>query len=97
MSVRSPGRIRVHLAHALETAMPHVSVDPTELYEAKGHYRTSPIVCYRWEGLGRLRELPNVIVAMYSYSTMGDCVRRGVDCVFQNTTSVDVYPKGKSK
>lgn len=95
-NARTPGRVRIRLAELLEAAMPQLTVNPVDLYDARGSYRTSARAdAPRWEGYARLKELPNVVVSLRSYSTMESCVRHGVDCSFDGRAHVDVEAKEK--
>lgn len=78
--------------------MPDIQVDPSELYPVKGWHRTSRHILndtYRWEGFGSLRALPGVRVSLYSFDTMTNCVRHGVNVVRDTPTSFDVDAKSR--
>lgn len=69
MRRRNPGRTRHKLAAMLSKAL-GTYVDPGELQEAQGWWRTNPgSEALRWEASGGIG----------SWSTMTDCVRHGFD------------------
>lgn len=104
---RQPGRLRVRLAAILERALADwikaehptcvaITVSPEDLYAMQGWQRSSNSASndsFRWSGYGRFVGSGNNAATFDSFSTMTNCVRRGVDLVANGALNFDVYAK----
>ena len=92
---REPGRKRIKLAQLITEA--GFSCDPRDLYPAQGWSRSSTRIdndSFPWEGWAKDRD--GLLCHLYSYYTMTELVRRGVEIGHSRMdvpTWFQVYPK----
>lgn len=100
-----PGRTRLKLAALLEAAlntwekahrMPGLAlkftVNPIDLYDSKGAYRTDVRQdCCRWDGFARFENNGQLAANFQSYDTMTKCVAKGIVLTGGDGLSFDVH------
>lgn len=70
------GRTRRRLAKLLRETIPGLEIDPEDLNSNLPVYARAEFDCASWGGYGRIGK---VQVHVYSWDTMGDCLKKGID------------------
>jgi hypothetical protein len=88
---RPIGRTRVKLADALCKAMPGLLILPEDLQQNHPSYSRQTFDCCTWDAWGTMK-LPSgntVKVHFYSWSSMGDIVKKGRTLTLEETDPCD--------